>query len=246
MRVRVQQGVLARVDRHLGELLARGAVHVHVALRDHRVEARESSCRTAARSTGVRPPSAPRPPRRATARSPGSRRRTPGWCRPGPATIASAACLSMTAGLAPPTISEALNRGLSPRYSHITEPSMKYGSVNEYAVSTPSISDTFKSGVVQRALRRLRVQPEAGHVRDAADLGLADADDRHLVLERCGSFHGCVPQAGTRWNCGIMAPSPRSSKVTLTRSPMRTESASSPSTLAIMRGPSSRSIRATT
>ena len=59
-----------------------------------------------------------------------------------PIAIASAACLTMTAGEAPPAIIDELNLGRMPRYSASTVPSMKYGSVKEYAVSTPSMSLT--------------------------------------------------------------------------------------------------------
>ena len=132
MRVGMQQRVRARVHRHVRQLLARRAVLVHVALRDHRVVARD---RAAVGLLEVRVPHAPaarRPRRRGSGRSRGSRRRRRGPSRPGPATIASRRVLEHDAGAR----AAADHRGVEARLAApgirtATEPSMKYGSVNE-------------------------------------------------------------------------------------------------------------------
>ena len=98
-----------------------------------------------------------------------------------------------------------------------------YGSVKEYAVKQAVDVGDLETRVVQRALAGLRVEPEAGHVRHLADVGFADADDGDFALERPCVCHFVYPAA--RSNCGSMAPSPRSSNVSLTRSPIATSSA---------------------
>ena len=180
VRVGMQQRVRARVDRHARQLLARRAVLVHVAPRDHGVVARD---RAAVGLLELRV---------THLREHGDRGVAPEACR---AVLAGAdqdglglaPCDRLRrvpehdAGACAARDHRSAQRGFRPRYSHSDEPSIVYGSVNEYAVSRPSMSDDLESRVVERALGGLCIQPQAGHVRHLADVRFADADDRDLV-----------------------------------------------------------------
>ncbi|KAG1388720.1 hypothetical protein G6F60_013605 [Rhizopus arrhizus] len=85
-----------------------------------------------------------------------------------PLTMACAACLSMTTGLAPPTIIDALSLGLIP----------SEGVGRQHAVDVGHL----QSGVVQRALGGLGVEAQARHVGNLADVRFAYADDGDSVL----------------------------------------------------------------
>src|SRR5690606_1200218 len=102
------------------------------------------------------------------------------------------------------------------------------------------------TGVVEGAFTCLSVQAKACHMRYATDVGFADTDDGDFVLQGSRFKHFYSPQLLDNRNCGTFRPSPRSSNSTETLSPIFTVRAFSPRMFAIMRGPSSSSIRATT
>ena len=124
---------------------------------------------------------------------------------------------------------------------------MKYGSVNEYAVSTPSMSDTFspESSSARLAAWAFRPRPVM-----CGTLPMSDSPTptmATLFFRDARAVFMVCPSRRDALNWGIMAPSPRSSKVTFTAvADLHVAARRRPTTLAIMRGPSSRSISATT
>jgi hypothetical protein len=188
VRVGMQQRMGAGVDRDVRHLLARGAVHVHVALGDHGVVARDRAA-VGLLEVGM---------------ADSQQRRQGGVAREAGGAVLAGAYqdgLGLAGGDGFGRVLEhhrrtgaaGDHRGIEARLEaqvfaqHRAEHEVRLGEGigGEHAVDVRHL----QAGVVQRALGGLGVQAQAGHVGNLADVGLADADDGDLVLQGCRGLH---------------------------------------------------------
>ena len=99
-----------------------------------------------------------------------------------PAKIASAACFSMTAGEPPPTATEAQYRGCMPRI--LGDNGTKHEIWLGHRICGESV-DIFQCEpcVVEGPFAGLRVEADARHVWNFADIGFSNPGDDNLVTK---------------------------------------------------------------
>nr|WP_306437325.1 hypothetical protein [Cupriavidus taiwanensis] len=188
MCVRMQQRMLARLDRDMGKLLPRGAILVHVPLRDHGVVARN---RAAIWLLEIGMPDRQQRADRGIARlsrgpvfAGADKDRLGLASRDGFGRVLEHHCRAAAADH---------HRGIVVRLQaevfaqHRTQHEIGFGERigGQQAVDVGHL----QSGIIQRAPGGLRIQAQPRHMGNAPDLGFPDTDNGDLVLERCNLLH---------------------------------------------------------